>query len=86
MTVDYVDAVSRADKEVPDSVHLLVMDLHRELNRLQMGIAVESLDGARVYRIHDTDRPLVAAFMAGINSTDSRRRRAKSRVIELDPP
>jgi hypothetical protein len=51
-----------------------------------MEIAVESLDGARVYRIHDTDRPLVAAFMAGINSTDSRRRRAKSRVIELDPP
>ena len=66
---DYVDAVSRADGGGADSVHLLLMDLHRELNRLQMGLAIESLDGAKVYGIGEADRELVAAFMAGVNAT-----------------
>jgi hypothetical protein len=50
-------------------MHLLLMDLHRELNRLQISLAEESLDGARVYGIADDDRALVAAFMAGVNTT-----------------
>jgi hypothetical protein len=69
VSADYVETVSRADAKSGDSVHLLLMDLHRELNRLQSGIAVESLAGAKVYGISDTDRPLVAAFMAGINAS-----------------
>ena len=32
--------------EAGDGVHLLLMDLHRELNRLQARIASESVDGA----------------------------------------
>jgi uncharacterized protein Yka (UPF0111/DUF47 family) len=65
----YVDIVSRANRDAGDSLHLLVMDLHRELNRLQAGMTMESLDGAKVYGLREPDRPLVAAFMAGINAT-----------------
>ena len=68
--VDYVDAVTSADRGVGgDSVHLLVMDLHRELNRLQAQIAEEVIDGATAYGLADGDRALVSAFMAGVNAT-----------------
>jgi uncharacterized protein Yka (UPF0111/DUF47 family) len=52
-----------------DSVHQLVMDAHRVLNRLQAAIASESLAGAAVYGLAEPDRPLVAAFMAGVADT-----------------
>jgi uncharacterized protein Yka (UPF0111/DUF47 family) len=52
-----------------DSLHQLVMDLHKELNLLQAASAEEILDGAFVYSIADADRPFVAAFMAGLNRT-----------------
>ena len=67
--VGYVDALSRTDREAGDGVHLLLMDLHRELNRLQARIASESVDGAQAYGISDADRVLVAAFMGGLNAT-----------------
>lgn len=67
--LDYVETLTRAERSAGDSVHLLVMDLHRELNRLQRSIAEESVDGATVYGIADTDRVFVAAFMAGVNAT-----------------
>ena len=65
----YVDALTRADREAGDGVHVLLMDLHRELNRLQARIASESVDGAFAYDITDADRVLVAAFMGGLNAT-----------------
>jgi uncharacterized protein Yka (UPF0111/DUF47 family) len=65
----YVEAVTRAARDGPDSVHLLMMDLHRELNHLQAGLAEETLDGARIYGLSDDDRPLVQAFMGGVNAT-----------------
>jgi uncharacterized protein Yka (UPF0111/DUF47 family) len=52
-----------------DTVHQLVMDLHRALNQLQAAIARESIDGARTYGLTDTDRALVRAFMTGLNET-----------------
>jgi uncharacterized protein Yka (UPF0111/DUF47 family) len=52
-----------------DSMHQLIMDAHRALNRLQASIASESLDGAAVYGLADADRPLVSAFMAGVAAT-----------------
>ncbi|HTW75654.1 MAG TPA: hypothetical protein VMD56_12115 [Steroidobacteraceae bacterium] len=52
-----------------DSLHALVMDLHRALNALQASLAEEELDGARVWRIAAADRPLVRAFMSGVNRT-----------------
>ncbi len=60
---------ARASGRVPDSVHLLVMDLHRALNALQSSLSEETLDGARVWRIAEEDRPPIRAFMAGLNDT-----------------
>lgn len=52
-----------------DTAHLLVMDLHKALNALQAGIAQEHIDGALCYDLQPPDRPLVAAFMRGLNRT-----------------
>ena len=52
-----------------DSLHLLVVDAHRQLNRLQERVASDSIDGARVHDLADEDRPLVAAFMHGLQRT-----------------
>jgi uncharacterized protein Yka (UPF0111/DUF47 family) len=64
-----LDAWSHADRAHGDSVHLLVMDLHRLLNRLQQSIATEVLDGASVYDLATEDREQVRAFMRGVNRT-----------------
>jgi uncharacterized protein Yka (UPF0111/DUF47 family) len=55
--------------EDDDSLHLLVMDLHKRLNRLAATVASEQIDGAHVWQLRDGDRPLVAAFMRGLNRT-----------------
>jgi uncharacterized protein Yka (UPF0111/DUF47 family) len=65
----YVDEMTRASRAKGDSPHLLVMDLHRELNRLQTLVAEESIEGASAYGLREDDRTLVRAFMAGLNST-----------------
>lgn len=52
-----------------DSLHRLVMDLHKALNRLQAELARETLDGAAVYGLAPADRPRLSAFMAGLNRT-----------------
>ncbi|HKM63808.1 MAG TPA: DUF47 family protein [Acidisphaera sp.] len=63
-------AVTSADRRSgADSLHLLVMDLHRELNAMQAALAEATLDGASVYGIADSDKPLIAAFMRGLNRT-----------------
>ena len=66
---DYVERATSADRSVGDSLHLLVMDSHRALNRLQAEIATETLEGASVYGIADDDRELIAAFMSGLHRT-----------------
>ena len=66
---DYIDRVTSAQRDRQDSLHLLVMDLHKELNRLQQQIASENIDGACVYGIQAEERPLIAAFMSGLNRT-----------------
>ncbi|HXY95915.1 MAG TPA: hypothetical protein VEH00_02995 [Steroidobacteraceae bacterium] len=67
---DTVAAITRAARDGgTDSLHLLVMDLHRALNELQGSLAEEDLDGARVWQLTDADRPLVRAFMSGLNKT-----------------
>lgn len=52
-----------------DSLHRLVMDLHRRLNMAQSALAEETIDGAAAYGLTETDRPRVAAFMSGLNRT-----------------
>jgi uncharacterized protein Yka (UPF0111/DUF47 family) len=64
-----VDAMTSARRQGGDSLHLLVMDMHKVLNRLQAGIASEIIDGAHVYQVHPADRSLIAAFMRGVNAS-----------------
>jgi hypothetical protein len=66
---DYIDRLTSGQRDAGDSLHLVVMDLHKELNRLQQRLATQTIDGAQVYGVRDDDRPLITAFMAGINQT-----------------
>jgi uncharacterized protein Yka (UPF0111/DUF47 family) len=74
-TGDMLDAAvlaamsSASPPEGSDSLHRLVMDLHKQLNVLQAGLAEETIDGAAAYGLAEQDRPRVAAFMAGLNRT-----------------
>ena len=73
-TDDVVDGVAvgimtRAGTSEGDSLHQLVMDLHKALNALAAGLAEEKIGGASVYGMEAEDRPRVAAFMAGMNRT-----------------
>jgi uncharacterized protein Yka (UPF0111/DUF47 family) len=66
---EYIDRITSARRERGDSLHLLVMDAHRALNRLQAQIATTAIDGAAAYGLAEADRGLVAAFMAGLHET-----------------
>jgi hypothetical protein len=52
-----------------DSLHRLVMDLHKALNRLATDCAEEVLSGAHVFGLHAEDRTPVESFMQGLNQT-----------------
>jgi len=52
-----------------DTFHILVMDLHKSLNRLAANLSDETVDGAHVWQIDAGDRPRIAAFMRGLNRT-----------------
>ena len=64
-----IGAITAARRGERDSIHLLVMDLHKALNSLAAETAVETLDGARVHHIGQKDRAYVKAFMRGLNRT-----------------
>ena len=64
-----IAALTRAGEAATDSLHQLVMDLHRALNAQQAKLAEENVDGALTYGLNPEDRPRVAAFMAGLNRT-----------------
>ncbi|MGI6245006.1 MAG: hypothetical protein ACOYJQ_04480 [Pseudochelatococcus sp.] len=61
--------LTSAQREGGDTAHLLVMDLHKALNRLSAEIAVETLAGAHVLHIAPEDRPRIRAFMRGVDRT-----------------
>lgn len=61
--------ITSAERAASDSLHLLVMDAHKALNRLQASIASETIEGAKVYEIKPGDRGLIKAFMRGVNDT-----------------
>ena len=52
-----------------DTAHRLAIDLYGELDRLQSNVVEETIDGARVLGVTAVDRPLVRAFMKGVNDT-----------------
>lgn len=66
---DYIETVTHGRRDRSDSLHLLVMDLHKIINQLQGGLAQETLDGAKAYAVTGDDRDLIRAFMAGLHST-----------------
>lgn len=59
-------AVSTTDG---DSLHRLIMDLHKELNALAASHAEEVLAGARAYGLLPDDRSAVECFMRGLAAT-----------------
>jgi len=64
-----VAALSRHSENGHDSAQHLATDLRWELNRLQAGLSLESVDGAKAYGLSEADRTLVRAFMKGVNET-----------------
>ena len=52
-----------------DSLHRLIMDLHKDLNRLAAQCAEEIVAGAHAHGLRAEDRPLVGAFMRGLDRT-----------------
>jgi len=64
-----ISAMTSGDAARGDSVHLLIMDLHKGLNRLQAEIATDNVDGALTYGLRAVERSLVAAFMKGVKRT-----------------
>jgi len=63
--------LTSGERKRGDTAHLLVMDLHKALNRLQGELSRESVEGARVYGLRAPEKELVRAFMRGLNSTQA---------------
>ena len=66
---EQIAALTAGGQGGADTVHRLVMDMHKALNALQARIASETIDGAHAYGMAEGDRALVAAFMRGVNRT-----------------
>jgi uncharacterized protein Yka (UPF0111/DUF47 family) len=64
-------------QEGGDSLHRLVMDLHKALNCLLAECAEEVVSGAHVFGLEQEDRPAVESFMRGVNET---------RALKFDHP
>ena len=64
-----IDTLTSADRARGDSVHLLVMDLHKGLLRVQTEMRTETIEGATAYSLAPEDADLVRSFMTGVNRT-----------------
>ncbi len=62
-------SVKVGDAAEADSLHLLVMDLHKQLNQLASTLSSETIDGAHVWQLLEGDHARVQAFMRGLNRT-----------------
>ena len=69
LTREHIDALTNGRRGGKDSLHLLVMDMHKQINRLSGEMASEVIDGANAWELQPEDRPHVAAFMRGLNRT-----------------
>ncbi|NMG16830.1 DUF47 family protein [Aromatoleum bremense] len=69
LDVAQLRALTSGKRGEDDSFHVLVMDLHKALNRMAAELSSETIDGAHVWELQDADRPRVAAFMRGLNRT-----------------
>lgn len=66
---DFIRVLTSGDREKGDSLHILVMDVHKALNRMQEELAVENITGAKSYLVEEEDRELIIYFMSGVNRT-----------------
>ena len=64
-----IDSMTSGERGAGDSMHLIVMDAHRAINKLQAATALETVAGARVHGLSEPSRRLVTAFMDGLNRT-----------------
>jgi uncharacterized protein Yka (UPF0111/DUF47 family) len=64
-----LNQLTRGKRGGEDSLHILIMDLHKQINHLQAELASELIEGAHVWQVHDEDRDLVRAFMGGLQRT-----------------
>ncbi len=64
-----IGRITSGETDGSDSIHHLVMDLHRALNRLQTELSKETIDGAMTYMLGEGDDQHIRAFMAGVNRT-----------------
>jgi len=64
-----VEELTHGRRGEDDSLHLLVMDLHKKINKLSSELASEVIAGANVWDLQPQDRPRVVAFMRGLNRT-----------------
>lgn len=62
-------ALTSGRRGADDTFHILVMDLHKSLNHLSAQMSDETVAGAHVWQIDDSDRQRIAAFMRGLNRT-----------------
>ncbi len=69
LTQSAICGITSARAGGDDSEHLLIMDIHKALNRLQAEMAVEILAGARVHGLGPQEKRRVEAFMRGLNRT-----------------
>jgi len=71
LIVSAVALLTRVTGNGHDTAHQLATDLRGELTRLQATVLAETIDGAHAYGVTAADRPLVRAFMKGVNETAS---------------
>jgi uncharacterized protein Yka (UPF0111/DUF47 family) len=69
LSEQFLQRITSGDRKSGDSLHILVMDMHRTLNSMQGELSQENIDGAMTYLLEEDDRVLVGAFMAGVNRT-----------------
>ncbi len=77
LTDQQIHELTHGHRGEGDSLHLLVMDLHKRINKLSGELASEVIEGANVWELLPQDRPRVEAFMHGLNRTS---------VLKFDHP
>jgi uncharacterized protein Yka (UPF0111/DUF47 family) len=69
LSADAVTRLESGDRKAGDSVHILVMDMHKLINRLGATLTGDDIDGAHVWNIAAEDKDRIAAFMRGLHRT-----------------
>jgi len=64
-----ISAMTSGDRKAGDSLHLVVIDAHKAINRLQAATAQETVAGAKAHGLSAAGRSRVEAFMRGLNRT-----------------